>query len=276
MYLLMSNFRNLVFPSREKPRATWDYEAENFAWIDFFWSTMGRSGDVGSDVELIYDKLQDQQQVESFVLNLITGLVKRFGSSIITDWVESSLLKPIVKGALVQFSKMERAATDQDLTEEGEKGLRNYIEGPLREQVLEERDHNMPTSVTFVFGHTHKPFQRDMQFEDSPHWRSIYNSGGWVIDTVAPEPFHGGAVILVDENLNTTSLRMYNEQMDPKDYAVRVESATHAGARDNPFYKRIQSLVDSGRDPWKAFSETVAASKPVYVTNLENKIRSKG
>jgi len=275
MYLLMSDLRTLLFPNRQTPRATWDYEAENFAWIDFFWSTMGRSGDVWTDVELIYDKLQDQRQLESLVLNLITGLIKRFGSSVIPDWVQSRLLRPIVRGLLIWFSKRESAAPDRDLTVEGEKGLRNYLEGPLREQVLEERHHNMPTNVTFVFGHTHKPFQRDIQFNGYSQWTKVYNSGGWVVDTVVAEPLHGGAIILVDENLNTTSLRMYNEQIDGQDYSVKVESATHAGAATNPFHDRIKSLVDPTKDPWKGFSETVAGSRPAYVTNLQNKISRK-
>jgi len=236
---------------------------------------MGRSGDVGTDVELIYDKLQDQRQLESLVLNLITGLIKRFGSSVIPDWVQSRLLRPIVRGLLIWFSKRESAAPDRDLTVEGEKGLRNYLEGPLREQVLEERHHNMPTNVTFVFGHTHKPFQRDIQFNGYSQWTKVYNSGGWVVDTVVAEPLHGGAIILVDENLNTTSLRMYNEQIDGQDYSVKVESATHAGAATNPFHDRIKSLVDPTKDPWKGFSETVAGSRPAYVTNLQNKISRK-
>jgi hypothetical protein len=68
---------------------------------------------------------------------------------------------------------------------------------------------------------------------------------------------------------------MYNEQIDVKDYLVKVESATHAGAEANPLHERIQSLIDPSKNPWKAFSETVAGSKPAYVTNLQNKIKSK-
>src|SRR5262249_15672347 len=59
IYLLMTELMSMFFPKRREPTLVWDIEAENFAWIDFFWSTMGRSGAAGGDVELIYDKLQD-------------------------------------------------------------------------------------------------------------------------------------------------------------------------------------------------------------------------
>lgn len=43
----------------EGARETWYREALGFAWIDFFWSTLGRSGAAGADIFLIYDKLHD-------------------------------------------------------------------------------------------------------------------------------------------------------------------------------------------------------------------------
>ena len=77
-------------------------------------------------------------------------------------------------------------------------------------QVLKEIG-TMPEEVTLVFGHTHKPFQKDMKdFTGYPRWVNVYNTGGWVVETVFPEPVHGAAVVLVDEELNATSLRMYN------------------------------------------------------------------
>ena len=42
IYRLMSILKTMVFPDRKEPDTIWDLEAENFAWIDFFWSTMGR------------------------------------------------------------------------------------------------------------------------------------------------------------------------------------------------------------------------------------------
>ena len=83
--------------------------------------------------------------------------------------------------------------------------------GPLWEQIQIERKRDTPDDVTLVFAHTHKPFQEDNNFKGYPQSVHVYNSGGWIVDTVEREPLHGGVIILIDEELNTTSVRMYKE-----------------------------------------------------------------
>ncbi len=58
IYSLMSTLNTMFFPDRKKPQVVWELEAENFAWIDFFWSSMGRSGDAGQNIGLFYAKLR--------------------------------------------------------------------------------------------------------------------------------------------------------------------------------------------------------------------------
>jgi hypothetical protein len=65
----------------------------------------------------------------------------------------------------------------------------------------------MPENVTVVFGHTHKPFEQLMKFDNlSQHYVSVYNSSGWVVDRPQAQPLYGGAVIMLDEDLNAASL----------------------------------------------------------------------
>ena len=132
-----------------------------------------------------------------------------------------------------------------------------------------------PSDVTFVFGHTHKPFQEDVNFREYPGWVNVYNSGGWVIDTVETQPLHGGAVILLDETLASLSLRMYNEGADPAKYSVCVEEATHGGEDKDPFYKRIGQLLDPNADPWKSFSQITAREVRIRRQNLRAKVNEK-
>lgn len=277
MYLLMSTLRSLVFPNREMPRFTWDFEAENFAWIDFFWSTLGRSGDVGNDVELIYNKIGDARQLEMLVQNVASGLVSRFGRPLWPKWLQSKILGHVLNLALGRMAKMEKkegpGTPEFPLSADGQAGLKNYLEKPLRAQILLERDETMPDYITFVFGHTHKPFQQDMHFAGYPEPTSVYNSGGWVVDTPTAEPQHGGAVVLIDEDLNAVSLRMFNECGAAGGYCVSVAASNPSGP-PGPFLDRIRSLVDPSKDPWKIFSQTVAAAVPVYEQNLLAKIQS--
>ena len=131
--------------------------------------------------------------------------------------------------------------------------------------------------MTIVFGHTHKPFQKDMKnFSGYPGWLNIYNTGGWVVETVLSESIHGGAVVLIDSELNATSLRMYNEADDPQQYRVNVEEARHANDKSNPFYEEINGLVNPEQDPWKTFSEIVASAVRERAKNLHARVKRLG
>jgi hypothetical protein len=275
MYQLMSTLKTMIFPDRKKPTHVWDIEAENFAWIDFFWSTMGRSGEVGEDIELIYEKMQDPEQYKKLLSNLADSLARQHDLPGWGDRMEARILQWILHAAVNRVAGMERHQTGGPLSPGAEKGLWAYMEGPLKEQIQIEKEH-VPDDVTFIFGHTHKPFQEDMNFRGYPQWVNVYNSGGWGVDTVQPQPLHGGASILVDENLNATSVRMYNESAEPAKYSVRVEQATHAGEKENPFHHRILELVHPSKDPWKTFSDMVARAVRVRAQNLRAKINTRG
>ncbi|HEX8847573.1 MAG TPA: metallophosphoesterase [Pyrinomonadaceae bacterium] len=272
MYMLMSNLRGLMFPASPKPTLTWDYEAENFAWIDFFWSTMGRSGDVGPDVEIIYDKLQDTDQLRKLIANLANGLAKKPNRASWKNWLETRMLRKVLNLILFAAKRAERNHPETLLSEDCVKGLKDYLEGPVMRQIQIERDRDIPPRLGFVFGHTHKPFEKDMDFRGYRPGVNVYNSGGWVVDTLNCQPLHGGAVILADENLNLASLRMYNEAEEPSGYSVKVAQASHERAVKNPFYERLAELIDPANDPWKTFSTVVSGAIPMRVENLKIKI----
>ncbi len=95
-----------------------------------------------------------------------------------------------------------------------------------------------------------------------------------MVDTVERQKLHGGAVILIDENLETTSLRMYNESAEIRDYAVKVEEASHPGDPAGAFHQRIQKLVDGLSKPCQSFSDAVVRAISVRAQNLRTRINS--
>jgi hypothetical protein len=275
IYLLMTELMSMFFPNRPKPTLIWDIEAENFAWIDFFWSTMGRSGAAGSDVETIYDRLQDPAQIEGLVETFLESLLARHNRHHAFDHLAAQSLSKLLSRFLNRVAATERGDTGGVLSQDGRAGLKAYIEGPLGAQILLENDQTMPSELTFVFGHTHKPFEEDSHFDGAPYWTSVYNSGGWVVDTPTPAPTSGAAAILIDEDLNAASLRMYNQSVNPDGYHVAVRAAAHDGSSENPLLRRLSSIIDPSRDPWKSFSETVANMVPVYCKSIATHIRSR-
>jgi len=272
LYSLMSTLNTFLFPNRQRPRTLGDLEAENFAWIDFFWSTMGRSGDVGQDIGLLYDKLKDKQQLARLLGNLAGGLVEKHHLPPWLSDMEARELQWLLSLRFGRGVKLERNHPAQVLSPDAQRGLQWYLEGPLLEQIRSEKNQGIGPDTTFIFGHTHKPIAHMMNFSVYAQPIKVYNSGGWIVDTVKPAPIFGGAVVLIDEALRTTLLRMYNEAEEQADYAVRVEQATRAGEPFSPFYERINDLVNPASSPWNAFSEAVAQAVQVRARVLQAKI----
>ena len=149
------------------------------------------------------------------------------------------------------------------------------MEGPLSDQIQIECDFHIPDDVTFVFGHTHRPFAKDLDsIRGYSGWVNVYNTGGWVIGKAKTQRTHGGAVILVDEELDTVSLRMYNEADTPADYRVSVEWSVHPGETPTPFQQRITGLVKPGDEPWKTFSEEVAPALAIRKQYMDERINA--
>lgn len=272
IYSLMTSLNTMVFPDRKRPSLIWELEAENFAWIDFFWSTLGRSGDVGQDIGLFYAKLQDNKQVEKLIANFITTWLAHTRQFKLLEGLETRGLEWVVNFIFNKLHPLEKQRTDAALSADALRGLQWFAQGVLLEQLKAENNSAIPPDIAFLFGHTHKPFQQEMSFTGYPAPLKVYNSGGWVVDTVNISPLHGASLLLIDESLATVALRMYNQAINPQDYTVRVEELTLPGVANSAFYTRLNSIVNNARDPWKPFSQTVAAAIGVHARLLQTKI----
>ena len=268
IYRLMTTMRSVLFPARREPAVIWDLEAENFAWVDFFWSTLGRSGDCGTDVELIYDKLRSSEQLKKLVSNLAEGIIARHHLPWAERIVEHTVLTSILDLLIRDVARREVTDTGGPLSADARAGLTSFLEQFVLRQIQTDNHNVIPADVTLTFGHTHKPFEEAGTYAGYSSKVQVLNSGGWVVDSVAPNPIHGGAIVLVDDDLNTASIRMYNESPDDSQPPLlpRVSDTL-----DNPLVGKLKPLF-SNTDPWAAFSKAVFAQVPLQRQNLEWKI----
>jgi hypothetical protein len=165
--------------------------------------------------------------------------------------------------------RLERAQPKKELSDDGA-GLRRYLQVPVLGQLKEELNgRSVSEDISVVFGHTHKPFQQMMKMENffAPYIR-VYNSGGWVVDRPRPQSLYGGAVILLDEDLDAVSLRMYNESEQSTDYSVAVGAAGPPPNSPSLFFSQINSLVKPQSSPWSDFSKAVAAAVVAHTRKL--------
>lgn len=248
----MSNLQSILLDVKNFPETIDQIERENFAWIDFFWSMLGRSGDVGTSIGIMYDMLQDEKSLNMLSNNLVSYLMKRgdFPPSLQT------MLKPIVTYILTrivsQIAVNERGLTNDILGKDAIEGLRGYIAGPLRNQFLTENNNRLPEKLEFVFGHTHKPFCNKLtgfkpfEYSDSI---GIINTGGWVIDTIEPQAQVGAAIALIDEDKNLVLLRLFNET----DLQIKIESIDS----ENALLEKINNRVDLKGKTFSEFTQSI-------------------
>jgi hypothetical protein len=257
MYRLMTTLKNIAFPERPHPETIWDVEAENFAWVDFFWSTMGRSGAAGADVGLLYASFQSQVAMDRIADNISKGVARHLPGPLPVRWLESLVVHPALRNLARKVGEMERSQPQVPLTPPVQAELQAYLDGPLRLQFMAERG-EMPEQLTFVFGHTHKPFETFVPNGDYGHV-DVYNTGGWVVDTLRTAPLQGGAAILISEELETLALRFYNQSDNSSEYRVTLAHADPAGPAHSAFFLRLQGMIDFTKPPWSVFSAAAAA-----------------
>ncbi len=261
IYMLMSQMRDILFPEQRNPNGQTiaGLEAENFAWIDFFWSTLGRSGEVGTDVGLVYADLTSADDLDQLSSNLVQSVVARNHGPRWLRPVESAIMTAITKREVRHLARSERGTPGETLSSKSEAGLRLYLEGPLRRQMVSDLG-GVGNDVGFIFGHTHKPFVLERQLAGYPSRVRISNTGGWVVDTSTPATTQGGVAILLDEDLNTASLQFYRQESGGGTEPVRVLSPADPG--NNPLHDMLAAEIDPGTGIWRAVSDAAGRLIP--------------
>lgn len=286
IYTLMSTVKTYIFPNQSIPEDIWDIEKENFAWIDFFWSTMGRSGQVGKGVELIYDKMTDEDKFSELLHNIavkITQNIKKSENEAATTFFRKlsrffirfvpgrkmeKIVYAFLRITLGTIAKHERADSGGSISDEMKAKLNEYINKILFRQISREKKENSPKDIQFVFGHTHKPFTQVSNYSNYPKPIQVVNTGGWVVDTVDKKETYGGAVILIDENLNIAPVQMYKEAYPVNTAKVCLLPNT----QENEFTTRISKLISENKNSLQSFSEVVDKEIDLRIINLKAKI----
>jgi UDP-2,3-diacylglucosamine pyrophosphatase LpxH len=252
IYSLMSLLRETLFPDQgtAAPKSVAVLEGENFAWIDFFWSTLGRSGEVGIDVGRIYAELGNPVVLNRLAGNAIAGLVQKGHGLRRLRPVERVLATALAKREIAHAAASERSSPDVTLTPNGRTGLRTYLEGPVQRQVAEDLREVIGISV--VFGHTHKPFVEQWTLAGYPGPVTIANTGGWVVDTARPAPVQGAVVVLIDDDLNLAPLQLYRQRQDGGADGVAVLGPP------NPLHDALVAAIDPATEPWRSVQAAAA------------------
>ena len=274
LYRLMTTV-NQVISNIDDPDIE-ELERQNGSWIHFFWSSLGASPAQRDATVLLFDIMQNpsatyqySQKLAKMMADFLSTQVGMSPSNeVINSLTVEKLLTGILSATLGKGFHAERACIDSALSDEGWEGLHWYLSSPLHQQIIEDSKtrglrqssdtKTIETDTTFVFGHTHKPFQDMLGVTGYDAPVKLLNSGGWVVDEADFSSVQGGAAIFIDEGLNTASLRLFQAPVNGHMPEVMAEGVYHDEAESNPLLSKMRDQLDQSK--WDNFQSSVQAA----------------
>lgn len=251
LYHFFSTIRRWLFPDRPDPATLEEVEEENFAWIDFVWSLLGRSGGAGADMQALFRMLRNPGEFEVFA----DALARRTAVVARVRWLPARYLRRLVLKRLFRWAGPivagERTRLGPAYPTRLRHGIEGYLFGPALRQV-EDVAGRVPDELSFIFGHTHKPFEAVLPAPRGGPPVALYNTGGWPVDSLEPRPPMGAGIVFVSEALEVAALRIYNDGADGG--AVTLDVRAAEGAAGEAFRDTVRRRVDHPEGPWAAFA----------------------
>jgi hypothetical protein len=230
-------------------------------------------------VRLIYYLTKSREGRRRLAQSLSRRIPEKLGHPWWARILERLALRWLLGRMLAEKLPLERTHAEDLLSDASQKRLATYLSWYLWRQLEREcwkqdssrfsEDHPVPDRMNFIFGHTHKPFERTGRLDGYAEDVHIYNGGGWVIDTIDPLPAQGGAIVVVDDQGHVTSIRMYDQSEGPRPSPVSVACADPDGEEANPLYAHLKRIVDPDQPPWSDFTKLLTEAVAVRRQNLK-------
>ena len=116
------------------------------------------------------------------------------------------LSQAILDATIGQSAELERLSYLDALSPGGVRGLALV---PGRAAAPADRRRARVEPLTFIFGHTHKPFEDEIVAASYSEPVRVFNSGGWMLDEPRLDTVQGASMVLIDEDLNVAALRLF-------------------------------------------------------------------
>lgn len=253
VYLVMSTLSRAVYGGANVASID-ELEADNGAWIDFVWSSLGREGSIAAGLRRSYDLLQSDSGKILLASRVASALVRRPSHQFTRRLLQRMLLAPMIRILdAIETTDVRRALPT---TERVPDEVLGYLDGPLAVAVRSELDRRgvMPSRFAFVYGHTHRPFAQTATLPQSGIEAGIYNTGGWVVDTQMPRPATGGGMVLVDDSLDAVLVQLCSQVLEPHLLPARVQGP------EGDLRLHVASLVERPDGPWRRAAATLGSA----------------
>ncbi|MEM7666587.1 MAG: metallophosphoesterase [Pseudomonadota bacterium] len=262
MYRALSNMRAFLGDGGARPATMAQLEQENGPWIDFLWSDLGSAGEIGNEAGSLYEVMlsagASHDFAESIARRVTGGLHAKLGINPKMQLKYGVTLDNLIRAAVDltagRAAERQRDGYGHVLGEDEIEDLGWYLGTPMAHQMRQELT-DMPRELSFIFGHTHKPFQDELLVDGFDVPVGIFNTGGWVLDEPTLMPVQGCAAMLVSDELEVASLRLFNDPTDGTIAPVRVEGS----GRLSRLVDEAGEAVEGASAHWADFSRIVHA-----------------
>ena len=262
MYRALSNLRGFLGDEEPRPSTMRQLEQENGPWIDFLWSDLGSAGDVGAKVGSLYSVMlsagASHDFAESLSRRITGGLHSKLGLNPKMELKYGVTLDNLIKAGIDltagRAAERQRDGHCHVLGEEEIEDLGWYLGQPVAAEIRAEMG-DVPRELNFIFGHTHKPFQDELMIDGFEVPVGVFNTGGWVLDEPTLMPVQGCAAMLVSDDLEVASLRLFNDPTGGTMNPVRVEGS----GRLSRLVDETSRAVEAASSHWADFSSIVEA-----------------
>ena len=257
-YRLMTTLRDAVLAEPREVVTSANVAAENAGWLDFFWSTTGEGG-FGMDANEFYQNMLTSYGYRRFARQMASVLGEKMSQALPLSGnltVQETLRRLAHAGldaTIGRYRDTERYAEVTALTHDGFEGLRWYLDGPVKSQIEQELN-GIYDDITFVFGHTHKPFTDRSVTKSFEKPVKVHNTGGWTLNGPRLDNAEGASMVLIDDDLHVASVRLFSTPRNGVVPEVNVEilGDNDDGALD--FKQQIEGWLAAGQPQWQALA----------------------
>ena len=253
-----------------------ELEGQNGAWVDFMWSDLGSSGLTGAGAGKLYEVMRDAAASHGFAQRLAALLVAKlsqnFGMSGSMDVFQGVTVNQLVLGALDatlgRGAESQRDGYAEVMSADDVADLRWYLSGPVKLQIEQAGLDASELDLSFVFGHSHKPFEDELPVAGFERPVGVYNTGGWVMDQPTMTSTQGASAMFIDDALNIASLRLFNDPVNGRVPPVHARGVGGFRDRDNPMLAALAAGIERSAPAWEAFSRNAQQATESRATLL--------
>lgn len=235
-------------------------EGANGNWIDFLWSGLSETG---GDAYSMYSLMQDGAALRRFGAFLAAKVQKTFMQQLPMSGVlevqelEVSLTRGLFDALVGKAGDLERNSFQSVLSPGGIAGLKWYFGKLATRQFLAEHGGPRPHDMTFILGHTHKPFEDLLAVEGYRSPVKVFNLGGWALDVPQMVATQGGAMVLIDDQLQVASVRLFNDPVNNVLHDVDARGVSGYPDETNALLGELVARFKKEPGLWRAFSDAV-------------------